>query len=62
MSSTHDSITAASSARRASRPIDSAITRIASAGSMKQSVIGAKIGGGPDGTTDQKPGYCSDAG
>jgi hypothetical protein len=39
MSSTHDSITAASRERRASRPIDSAITRIASAGSMKQSVM-----------------------
>ncbi len=59
MSSTHASITADSSARRASRPIDSAITRIASAGSMKQRVIGAKIGGGPDGTTGQKAGYFS---
>jgi hypothetical protein len=29
---------------------------------MKQRDIGAKIGGGPDGTTDQKPGYFSDAG
>src|SRR4051794_21617048 len=49
MSSTHASITSASSERRASRPIDSAITRIASAGSMKQSIMPATIGAAPDG-------------
>src|SRR5205085_2594223 len=49
MSSTQASITSASSERRASRPIDSAITRIASAGSMKQSIMGATIGAGSDG-------------
>ena len=39
MSSTQASITSASSDRRASRPMDSAITRIASAASMKQSIM-----------------------
>src|SRR4051812_15695804 len=51
MSSTQASITSASSARRDSRPTDSAMTRIASAGSMKQSIMGATIGAAPDGKT-----------
>src|SRR5919204_6999814 len=49
MSSTQASITSDRSDRRASRPIDSAITRIASVGSMKQSITRSTIGAPADG-------------
>src|SRR5436190_59042 len=44
MSSTHARTTSPRSWRRASRPTDSAITRMASFGSMKQRGIGARLG------------------
>src|ERR1017187_6719281 len=50
MSSTHARTTSPTSWRRASRPTDSAITRMASWGSMKQSGITQTVGGGVDGT------------
>src|ERR1700691_4058565 len=49
MSSTQARTTSPTSCRRASRPTDSAITRIASWGSMKQSGITETVGGRVDG-------------